>query len=840
MGDRSATHHGPSSPGNAVNIGTSIHGNQYNYLNGQPTNPLDSTERKPCISPANLSTVSTFVDRPILSKEIASKMQKSSGNITLAHALAVTGLGGAGKTQLVLQYFERHKDRYETILWIDAHDEASVRSGYQRCCNALSISLEQKSDRIRLQDTAAVQELHQWLAKRGKDQKWLFIFDNADNLADLSLDLPSNKSAGSVIVTSQDANIVGLLPRAKIVTVDKMEAEEGKALLVQCMDLEDMEAHGKLPPLLEELSNLLDGIALAIDLAGIRIRNDMNSRHELHTVDANDAAVSAIERYFIDFDKHKRSILRENNAVGPYKKTIWTVWETVLCALERFKQSYADTEAFPLQLLKLAALLTPNVMHREVFRSASQSLHKVCAGSVDSPQWFKRLLHLSDDGTWDSFAYDQSVKILMRFHLVRSVNDYAIHNDWILRLDYRHLVLWPGFEMHGLVRWRAREEATQGEYELCRTALVAASCRTSNEHDDGIDFRLVMRGYLPQKDHVWQLQGLTCLAYADLCSTFGTTFLRLRDFHMAEYLLLWAYLVRHELSACFSFTKTRIAVEVCVLFLLEDGKGKCKRFTDFCLQTLTPKERRLFSSNLSARLLHCDMTDSHAVAWAHTAGILYLMQPNERPGSDIKACLREAIRKDAQGEMADQVRELEVGTKYLGKRHDAVIGLKNSLARTQNLCGIHEPEKGNLEDLLMCVKHNLGDKHCQTMQIMERLAGCHARLRNFALALRYVEDVIQLSTQVLGVDDPRTRQREALVSMLEQEEAEQKMGLHERDTMYDQIYMDWLRSNIDPRKLPFLTPQQIEKVKEAKNGSEAILIAGQFIMGSTEDSEMSD
>jgi hypothetical protein len=43
-------------------------------------------------------------------------MQKPCGPKFLVHALAVTGLGGTGKAQLVLHYIEEHKQNYDTIL----------------------------------------------------------------------------------------------------------------------------------------------------------------------------------------------------------------------------------------------------------------------------------------------------------------------------------------------------------------------------------------------------------------------------------------------------------------------------------------------------------------------------------------------------------------------------------------------------------------------------------------------------------------------------------------------------------------------------------------------------
>jgi KaiC/GvpD/RAD55 family RecA-like ATPase len=66
-------------------------------------------------------------------------MENSCGNKSLVHAIAVTGLGGTGKTQLALRYVEQHKQKYDTILWIDTHDEKTIKSSFARCCNALLI-----------------------------------------------------------------------------------------------------------------------------------------------------------------------------------------------------------------------------------------------------------------------------------------------------------------------------------------------------------------------------------------------------------------------------------------------------------------------------------------------------------------------------------------------------------------------------------------------------------------------------------------------------------------------------------------------------------------------------
>jgi hypothetical protein len=42
----------------------------------------------------------------------------------------VHGLGGMGKTQLVLAFAQRHRDEYLTVFWINGKDVDTVKQGY--------------------------------------------------------------------------------------------------------------------------------------------------------------------------------------------------------------------------------------------------------------------------------------------------------------------------------------------------------------------------------------------------------------------------------------------------------------------------------------------------------------------------------------------------------------------------------------------------------------------------------------------------------------------------------------------------------------------------------------
>jgi hypothetical protein len=342
-----------------------------------------------------------------------------------------------------------------------ANSDMQVRSSFARCCNALSIQFEREQSPGPVYDASPAQKLREWLALRAEDQKWLVTLDNADTFDHLSRIVPWNKSADSVIVTSQDGKAAKPFPGARTLVIDEMEIEEAKTLLAQCMNISLPETHFEAMSLLEEVAHRLDGIALAVELAGARIRNDLKIRDHGQNADASERVVAGLNRYIADLEHHKKSMLSDSayNNTSSYEKTIWNVWETVSSSFERCEKSDAEASAFPMHLLRLAALLGPDIIHRELFGSASQSLEEVCLGlSVDLPRWFKCLLKLSETGNWDSFAYRQSTGRLADFNLIRTAAEDTFCYSLKMDVGDPMAVLWPGFTMHGLVRWRAGVE----------------------------------------------------------------------------------------------------------------------------------------------------------------------------------------------------------------------------------------------------------------------------------------------------------------------------------------------------------------------------------------------
>jgi hypothetical protein len=119
----------------------------------------------------------------------------------------VTDLGGTGKTQLVLRYIEEHEREYDAVLWIDVWSEETARSSYERCRLALGLPVEAPLSDGPLQDVPSVQALLSWRRGRDEDNRWLAVVDNADGLSWEVSGVVRKGKAGTVIVTSEDAQV---------------------------------------------------------------------------------------------------------------------------------------------------------------------------------------------------------------------------------------------------------------------------------------------------------------------------------------------------------------------------------------------------------------------------------------------------------------------------------------------------------------------------------------------------------------------------------------------------------------------------------------------------------
>ena len=103
----------------------------------------------------------------------------------------LSGLGGCGKTQIALQYVNRHLQRFDIILWFRSNTAVCLAQNYHAAAQDLGLAEYQvKQDHIESR-----QKLRWWLETAS--HPFLLIFDHVENYAMLEKYIPHSSQGSS-------------------------------------------------------------------------------------------------------------------------------------------------------------------------------------------------------------------------------------------------------------------------------------------------------------------------------------------------------------------------------------------------------------------------------------------------------------------------------------------------------------------------------------------------------------------------------------------------------------------------------------------------------------------
>ena len=645
------------------------------------------------------ATVPTYTERPHLTEELGVKLGKRYGGAGLAYAITVIGLGGTGKTQLVLHYIEGHEEEYDTILWIDVRSEETARSSYERCCRALCLPIEAPTVDVPLQDIPAVQAVLLRLRSEDQNKRWLVVVDNADDLSwDVSGVVPKGK-AGTVIVTSQDAQASRLLGgRTPTVRVDAMEPEEAVRLVSNYFDEPLCRGDGCLA-LVEEITEYLDRLALAMDLAGAQVQADVENGDDLAT---------ALRQYIADYKRSQDRLLRDEEFArrSLYKKTVWTAWETSLASLGEAEDRQADV--YPVQLLSFVTLLDRANVQDELFRLASLGLEDACNGmNVEVPTWMQRLLSKGDDNQWDDFSYRASVKLLLRYGLVRPVGDP-----------------WKGITMHSLVQWRAGVGIDREEYWRLYLVFMAAACMNIEKVAGNVRFRRHVVVHLPlNKRLVNESNGVEGEGLRWMWSWVGHVLWQEGRWKLAEKLHVEVLDARRRvLGEEHPDTIGAIAS----LAATYQNQGHLKEAEELEIKVLEARQRVLGEEH------------SDTIRAMDSLSVTYSMRGIADKAEELKA------------------KVVEVSRRVLGNEHPDTIRAMANLAATYQNQGRSKKAEELLLKVLEARQRVLGEENPDTIMAMANLAVTYWNQGRLKEARELDVKVLEVSRRVLGEEHPDT------------------------------------------------------------------------------------
>lgn len=270
---------------------------------------------------------SYFTGRDQILKEIFLKFE-SGHTISLTQVLS--GLGGLGKTQTALEYAYRYANQYDWIWWISAETESTVLVEYKNFAVGTKLLSKDETDRKMIIETVL-----NWMDTH---EKWLFIYDNVDQLSTDTEWWPrANK--GNILITTRNKRC----PVGCRVDISVFLEDEAVLFLEKRTGLEhDRETE-------VELARRLGCLPLALEQAAAYIKNNEISYQE----------------YLDLLKKYGLEMLDEMEGVLDYKKSITATWEI---SMDKIQKEPAK------QLLYLCAYLGAEEIDPRWFRGQAKIL----------------------------------------------------------------------------------------------------------------------------------------------------------------------------------------------------------------------------------------------------------------------------------------------------------------------------------------------------------------------------------------------------------------------------------------------------------------------------------
>jgi tetratricopeptide (TPR) repeat protein len=259
--------------------------------------------------------------------------------------VALSGIGGVGKTQTAAHFAHEHRADYTAVLWASAVSEATLVSDFAAIAGLLNLPEKDEKDQ-----TLAVAAVKRWLED---NTGWLLILDNADDLK-LARECIPQQAKGHILLTTRARAMGGLAQRVEI---EEMEPDEGAHFLLRragviVRDAQLDAASQADRELARQISRELGGLPLALDQAGAFI----------------DETPWSLREYLELYKSEGVRLRAERGDLGDHPSV------TVTFSLAF--QKVAESSASAADLVRLCAFFAPDAIPEEIFTEGAAELGK--------------------------------------------------------------------------------------------------------------------------------------------------------------------------------------------------------------------------------------------------------------------------------------------------------------------------------------------------------------------------------------------------------------------------------------------------------------------------------
>ncbi|KAF8595353.1 FabD/lysophospholipase-like protein [Ceratobasidium sp. AG-I] len=599
------------------------------------------------------------------------------------HLFVLAGLGGAGKTQLAVNFAHLHHDEFWETYFIDATSRETISAGL------ISIAVAAKEGETSEHALA-------WLASQQK--RWLLVFDNADN-PNLNLHEYFPQCAhGDIIITTRNQQVINHATGPEsYCRVGGMRPEDALQLLLKSSGADDNEETVSIAKrLIEELGYF----ALALVQSGAYMRTTQ----------------CGLAEYFKIFQSARGQMLRDRGSVhsDSYQLSLFATWEI----------SYRQLSDRATQLLHIMSFFHREGVAEAFFEAAStRALSYEAQIPLNESQvatqtvifsFLASLRTPSDE--WSPLALKDLTRELRAFSLL----DYDAHSC--------------SYSMHPLVQEWSRTTAPDARAVRECAAWALALCVKPREHSsEDLAFR---RRLLPHllaldSDHTQMVPELAdCLQLVYFEAGYGK-----------EEAVLMAIALRASRDMLGNEHPTTLT---CMQNLAVAFRRQGRLEEAEALQTegieLNKRVRGHEHPETLSSMHNLAMTYRDQERWQEAEGLfLEVIEARKRvDGAEHRNTLQSmgmlASTYRSQGQLLEAevlyVEVLETRKRVLGKEHPDTLEAMHNLASTYEGQGKMLEAETLMEETVALKKQVLGESHGGTQNSVQYLELIQRRIRS--------------------------------------------------------------------------------------------------------------
>ncbi len=678
-------------------------------------------------------------------------------NAVFSQSCVLSGLGGIGKTQVVIEYAYRYANDYSAIFWVGSQTHESILSSFISIADVLSLPERNEQEQKRV-----VAAVIRWL---NSHDQWLLIFDNVEDIGLVKSFLPAARR-GFLLFTSR-RQAFGISSR--VLDLGPMTPEEGSQLLLRRARLLDIPASPDCLPVeneatAQEIVLGMDGLPLALDQAGSYI----------------EATHCSLSDYLQLYKCSQLCLLDERDAHTDHPMS---VTRTFALAFEQLERSNAQAA----ELLMVCAFLSPEAIPETFFHQGAAHLGPTFEVLAADPFVFQSVIKASlMNSLLQRNVRNQTVTIHRLVQVVlRERLPKAIQRKWALHVVRAMSDLFPSEEMTQAHYWQDCERLLPHAL-----ACIALSEQWSDNEARHITLMCHVAAYLSERARYSEAEPLLQRALSvgeqmvdsehslvsETCYKLGMLYLQQGKYAEAEPLLQRALSIREQ---TLGVDHSQVATSLNGLGILYVDQGKYTEAESLYARALSIQERVLGTDHSQVAMLLNSLAELYREQGKYKQAEALFQRAlriwEQDLGSDHPRVayplnnLALLYREQGKYKQAEALfrRALCIWEQRLGSDHFLVADPLDGLALLCREQGKYKQAEALFQQALHIKKHAFGSQHPAIADSLYHLACCHQLQQQTTEALSLYQQALTLYGLTLGPHHPKTRTtRNASIQLL--------------------------------------------------------------------------